>query len=229
MKHPSRSTRLRTLQMLLILPMLLAGLLAACSSAQEPADRYDYGRADRAKLPPMTLLNHQSIMGDLLGKPAIPVKTIGILVYEDFFTMDAIGPLTMLSQLPNARVRLIRFGGDDVLKSGRTQIRVPTAAADVNALDALLIPGGSTGTWQMAQDPQALAWIRKIDTHSRYTGSVCSGAWILGATGLLQGRKATTNWYRARQMMDLYGSEFTPARYMSDGKYWTSAGVSADM
>lgn len=456
MKHPSRSTRLRTLQMLLILPMLLAGLLAACSSAQEPADRYDYGRADRAKLPPMTLLNHQSIMGDLLGKPAIPVKTIGILVYdgadtmetiapmvvfselmdvkleyvglhpgkvstslaemmvehtiddidqldvlvvpggsragleaalrhetlmpwlkridagtrltagvgygsvilaragllqnrriafdwpdaeanatalgsvydparyahdgkywtsgrstaaidmslamlqaiagprhtqaamldleydpappfaggtpettpaalieaqsprsyrlgelslldvpgsaassmektfdigilvyEDFFTMDAIGPLTMLSQLPNARVRLIRFDGDDVLKSGRTQIRVPTAAADVNALDALLIPGGSTGTWQMAQDPQALAWIRKIDTHSRYTGSVCSGAWILGATGLLQGRKATTNWYRAGQMMDLYGAKFTPARYVSDGKYWTSAGVSA--
>ncbi len=461
MRHHPRSTRLRMLQMLLVLPILLAALLAACSSAQEPADRYDYGRAGRAKLPPMTLLNHQSIMGDLLGKPTIPVKTIGILVYdgadtmetiapmvvfselmdvkleyvglhsgkvstslaemmvehtiddidqldvlvvpggsragleaalsnealtpwlkridagtrltagvgygsvilgragllqnkriafdwpdaeanttalgsvydparythdgkywtsgrstaaidmslamlqaiagqrhtqaamldleydpappfaggtpettpaalleaqssrsyrlgelslldlpvaaasgtatspaekafdigilvyEDFFTMDAIGPLTMLSQLPDARVRLIRFGGDDVLKSGRTQIRVPTAAADVNALDALLIPGGSTGTWQMAQDPQALAWIRKIDQHSRYTGSVCSGAWILGATGLLEGRKATTNWYRARQMMDLYGAKFTPVRYVSDGKYWTSAGVSA--
>src|SRR5690606_35059407 len=51
--------------------------------------------------------------------------------------------------------------------------------------------------------------------------------WVLGAAGLLKGRQASTNWYRAGQMMDRYGATFSNGRYTIDGKYWTSAGVSA--
>jgi transcriptional regulator GlxA family with amidase domain len=152
---------------------------------------------------------------------------IGILVYDGFFTLDAIGPLAVFSQLNNAEVQLIRFGDSEEIRSGRTRLIVPQSISDISALDLLVIPGGSDGTWRMVQNAEVINWIRMIDTNSSYTTSVCTGSWILGATGLLQDRMATTNWYRASQMMELFGAQFEPVRYTSDGKYWTSAGVSA--
>lgn len=154
---------------------------------------------------------------------------VGVMVYPDFFTLDVIGPLAVLSQLPGANVRLVRYGDKEKIKSGRSRFIVPTSIADVEKLDVLVVPGGSTGTWDITQDSKALDWIRKIDAQSRYTSSVCTGSWILGAAGLLEGRKATTNWYRAEQMMTHYGASFVPERYVQDGKYWTSAGVSAGL
>src|SRR5690606_1085857 len=68
---------------------------------------------------------------------------------------------------------------------------------------------------------------KHIDHNSRLTSSVCTGSWVLGTAGFLKGRHASTNWYRASQMMERYGAQFTGERYTIDGKYWTSAGVSA--
>jgi transcriptional regulator GlxA family with amidase domain len=152
---------------------------------------------------------------------------VGILVYDGFFTLDVIGPLAVLSQLKDAQVRLIGVGDQKEIKSGRTRLRVPISTSEVKALDMLLIPGGSSGTWEMVKNPEVLEWVRTIDSHSRYTTSVCTGSWVLGAAGLLQDRKASTNWYRSSQMMERFGAKFEPVRYTSDGKYWTSAGVSA--
>lgn len=158
-----------------------------------------------------------------------PRLRVGILVYDGFFTLDAIGPLAVLSELQHADVQLIRTGTADAVRSGRTELVVTNAMTDVDALDVLLVPGGSTGTWTMTEDDAVLAWIRRIDERSRYTTSVCTGSWVLGAAGLLRGRSATTNWYRAGQMLHRYGARFTPERYVRDGKYWTSAGVSAGL
>jgi putative intracellular protease/amidase len=159
--------------------------------------------------------------------PDMPALEVGILVYPNFFTLDAIGPLAVLSDTPGVNVRLIRHGGEELIKSGRTRLHVPITTNEVSRLDVLVVPGGSDGTWALTQDAQAKNWIRQIDSHSRVTASVCTGSWVLGAAGLLEGHRATTNWYRARQMMDHYGAKFEPKRYVSDGKYWTSAGVSA--
>jgi transcriptional regulator GlxA family with amidase domain len=74
-----------------------------------------------------------------------------------------------------------------------------------------------------------LNWIRKIDKKSIYTASVCTGGWILGATGLLNGKKASTNWYRADEFMKKYGATYSNERYTQDGKYWTAAGVTAGL
>jgi transcriptional regulator GlxA family with amidase domain len=104
---------------------------------------------------------------------------------------------------------------------------VPLSIADVSTLDLLLVPGGSDGTWEMVQNSEVLEWIQMIDANSRYTTSVCTGSWVLGSAGLLENRQATTNWYRAGQMMERFGAKFQPVRYIADGKYWTSAGVSA--
>lgn len=164
-------------------------------------------------------------------EPAAPAAAapleVGILVYPDFFTLDAIGPLAALSGVEGLNVRLIRYGETEKVKSGRTIFYVPTSTREVSRLDVLIVPGGSTGTWDLSQDAQARRWIVDIDANSRVTASVCTGSWVLGAAGLLQGRRATSNWYRARQVMQHYGASFEPKRYVSDGKYWTSAGVSA--
>ena len=72
-------------------------------------------------------------------------------------------------------------------------------------------------------------WIRQIDKTSTYTTSVCTGAWILGATGLLKDKNATTNWYEAEAMLTKFGATFVNDRFVQDGKYWTSAGVTAGM
>lgn len=161
--------------------------------------------------------------------PAGPPVRIGILVYDGFFTLDAIGPLAMLSQLDGVSVELIRRGDSPVVRSGRTRLQVATAINDVDALDVLIVPGGADGTWALGQDDDALAWIRRIHEGSRVTASVCTGSWVLGEAGLLQGRRATSNWYRASDMMARYGATFVSERYVRDGKLWTSAGVSAGL
>ncbi|MBK7115906.1 MAG: DJ-1/PfpI family protein [Proteobacteria bacterium] len=162
-----------------------------------------------------------------LPAAAGPALEVGILVYPNFFTLDAIGPLAVLSDTPGVNVKLIRHGGEEVIKSGRTRLHVPITTNDVSRLDVLIVPGGSDGTWALTQNAAAKDWIRQIDADSRVTASVCTGSWVLGATGWPKGHRGTTNWYRARQMMEHYGATFETRRYVNDGKYWTSAGVSA--
>lgn len=151
---------------------------------------------------------------------------IGILVYEGFFTLDAIGPLAVLSQLDNAEVQLISAEKEKI-KSGRSYFHVPQTIGNVEQLDILLIPGGADKTWELSKNEKILAWVKKMDAQTQITASVCTGSAILGSAGFLKGRKATTNWYRAQQMLERYGAEFIHERYVTDGKYWTSAGVSA--
>jgi transcriptional regulator GlxA family with amidase domain len=107
------------------------------------------------------------------------------------------------------------------------QLIVDSSFADITSLDILVIPGGAIETLMLTQDTVTLNWIKEIDKTTKYTTSVCTGSWILGATGLLEGKNATSNWYRGEEMMKMYGAKFKEERYVQDGKYWTSAGVSA--
>ncbi|MEM9364133.1 MAG: DJ-1/PfpI family protein [Bacteroidota bacterium] len=114
-----------------------------------------------------------------------------------------------------------------VVSSDKVTFQVDYGIEDIDQLDMLVIPGGFIDTYQATQDEELLEWIRKIDKNSKYTVSVCTGAWLLGAAGLLEGKKATTHWYKAKQNLAKYGADFVEKRYVTDGKYWTSAGVSA--
>jgi putative intracellular protease/amidase len=75
-----------------------------------------------------------------------------------------------------------------------------------------VVPGGALETAMQTQDPAVLAWIQKMDKTTIYTASVCTGAWILGAADLLKGKKATTHWYRAKEMLTRYGAKFQKSR-----------------
>jgi transcriptional regulator GlxA family with amidase domain len=190
----------------------------------------DFMQADMLQVDGLNILNDKQIinLSSNLINSSITTKidTIGILAYDGFFTLDVLGPLTTLSLLPNTTVLLIGQGENEV-KSGRSIFKLNGNIATIKHLDMVLVPGGSSGTWKTAQDTAVTNWIKTIDKNSVYTTSVCTGAWVLGEAGLITGKSATTHWYRKTEMLNKYQANTQNLRYVQDGKYWTSAGVSA--
>ena len=181
----------------------------------------------KAKLPEqVTQDNHSWIMDAILGKPKREIKSIGILVYDGVNDLDFTGPRYVLGQ-SGAKTRLIGVKPGPIKTVMGVQVIPDTTIDEVKQLDILVVPGGFTGTIEAAYDPKVLDWIRAIDKTTTYTASVCTGGWILGATGLLEGKRATTNWYRREEFLKKYKAIPTNERYVHDGKYWTAAGVTA--
>ncbi len=157
------------------------------------------------------------------------IKSVGILVYNGVNSLDVFGPYYVLGQLMGIERKLIAIEPGKVKTVMGIEI-LPNATIDeVDSLDLLVIPGGFRGAIEAAYDEKVHQWIRDIDKTTTYTTSVCTGGWILASTGLLEGKKATTNWYDAENMLNKYGATFVNERYTNDSKYWTSAGVTAGM
>lgn len=172
--------------------------------------------------------NHSWVMDAILGKPKKQLKNIGILVYDGVNDLDFMGPRYVLGQV-GANVQLIALKPGNIKTVMGVEV-VPTTVIDsVSTLDILVIPGGFTGTVQAAYDEKLHQWIRKIDQTTSYTAAVCTGVWVLGATGLLEGKRASTNWYREEEFLKKYKAIPANERFTQDGKYWTSAGVTAGM
>lgn len=170
---------------------------------------------------------HNKMMEILYTPPKVPIKKIGILLYDGYNTLDAMGPYHTLAEIMGAKVFFVAKKRGIVKNQRGLEIKVDSSFADVKTLDILVIPGGAIETLMLTQDTVTLNWIKAIDISTKYTTSVCTGSWVLGATGLLKGKNATSNWYRGEEMISMYGANFKEERYVKDGKYWTSAGVSA--
>ena len=155
------------------------------------------------------------------------VKTVGILLYDGYAVLDAMGPYHVLSEMMGTNVFFVGRNKGLITTANGLKIQCDTSIAEVKQLDILLIPGGLTTTYQATKDTALLNWIKAIDEHSKYTTSVCTGAWILGATGLLKDKEATTHWYGKKLLASEYGAKVEDKRFVKSGKYWTSAGVSA--
>jgi transcriptional regulator GlxA family with amidase domain len=110
--------------------------------------------------------------------------------------------------------------------TGAFTIRTEHSLSDVPRPDVFVVPGGSAGTFAAARDEEILAWVREAHAHSTFSTSVCTGSLILGAAGLLKGRKATTHW-AARSLLAEHGATYTAERVVRAGKIVTAAGVSA--
>ena len=178
-------------------------------------------------------VNNQPItnMDELMSRqpnPNVNVNGIGIYVYDGMFSLDALGPYQVFKTAGLKTFFIAKAKGPITMSNGIT-ITVGKSIDEVTQLDVLLIPGGAGGTAMQTIDPEVLAWIQKIDQTSIYTTSVCTGAWILGAAGLLEGKDASTHWYRANEMLTKFGADYTGKRWTQDGKYWTSAGVTAGL
>jgi transcriptional regulator GlxA family with amidase domain len=157
-----------------------------------------------------------------------PGPRIGILLYDGFSLLDPTGPAELLSRLPGAKVTMLAEHRGPVRTDTRqVSVLAERSVAEVDRLDVLLVPGaGNRGTVAAMQNPVLLDWIRRIDRHTAWTTSVCTGALILGAAGLLRDR-ATTYWASASYLESTFGVQYVPERYVRVGKVITAAGVSA--
>jgi transcriptional regulator GlxA family with amidase domain len=173
--------------------------------------------------------HHVNSMELFFGKPKHDIRSIGILVYDGVNDLDLMGPRYVLGQAMGVKTQLIALKPGSIKTVMGVEIIPNTTIDSVSQLDILIIPGGFTGTIEAAYNPTLHDWIRKIDKTTKYTGAVCTGVWVLGATGLLENKRASTNWYREEEFLTKYKAIPANERFTQDGKYWTSAGVTAGM
>jgi transcriptional regulator GlxA family with amidase domain len=151
---------------------------------------------------------------------------IAILIFEKLTALDAIGPYEVLRSVPDWEVKFVApHQGPIRTDSGALGLNADYSLDEVDAADVVLVPGGE-GNRPLLSDDAVLAWLRQIDAGSRWTTSVCTGSLVLGAAGLLRGRRATSNWLFLDRLAD-FGAEPVPGRYVEDGKLLTAAGVTA--
>jgi len=151
---------------------------------------------------------------------------IAILLFDGITALDAVGPYEVLSRLPGAQVRFVAPAvGPQQCDTGAVLLTTEHVLADVTSPDIVVIPGGP-GTRHLVTDAELLDWIRTVHQTSTWTTSVCTGALLLGAAGILAGQPATTHW-RAMDELAAYGARATTARVVEAGKIITAAGVSA--
>jgi transcriptional regulator GlxA family with amidase domain len=152
---------------------------------------------------------------------------IAIALYPGFTALDAIGPYNVFANLPGAEVVLVaEHAGRLDDDNGLLHIDVEHTLADVPAPDVLLVPGGLITRRLAAAGGPLIEWVRSAHEHTTWTTSVCTGALVLGAAGVLQGRTAVTHWHAAPHLA-AYGATATEQRVVFDGKVVTAAGVSA--
>ena len=156
-------------------------------------------------------------------------RTVGIVLFDQFELLDVFGPAEMLG-LPKSRFRLQMIGPDkEPVTSAQGPRVVPDGAfSDVEKLDLVLVPGGM-GTRKEVENTDLLAWLRHIAVGAEYVASVCTGSALLARAGVLDGRRATSN-KSAFEWVCSQGPKVDwvkKARWVEDGKFWTSSGVSA--
>ena len=147
------------------------------------------------------------------------------LVFDGLTALDAVGPLEVLARLPGAQLRLVAPARGSIRTDGCFTLQVEDDLESVTQADLLLVPGGF-GTRRLMTDQRVLEWLRAVDRTSQITASVCTGALLLAAAGLLKGRRANTHW-AVREQLAKFGALPVPDRYVRDGKYACAAGVSA--
>ncbi len=149
----------------------------------------------------------------------------GFLLFPRLTQLDMTGPFEVLRNLPGAEVHLIWKNREPVTAEGGLAI-VPTATfADCPPLDLICVPGG-TGINALLTDRETLDFLRRVAPSARYVTSVCTGALVLGAAGLLRGKRATTHW-TALELLREFGAEPVEARVVIDGNVITGGGVTA--
>jgi len=151
---------------------------------------------------------------------------IAVLLFEGFTMLDAVGPLEVLSLLPGAEIKVTAKAAGIVWPDNQAiPFVAPYCLADVQAADVLLIPGGP-GASSIEMDTDVLDWVRQIDASTQWTCSVCTGALILAAAGLLVGKEATTHWGVLPRLAE-FGATPVSKRWVEQDKIITAAGVSA--
>ncbi|KRB80682.1 dimethyladenosine transferase [Sphingomonas sp. Root710] len=164
----------------------------------------------------------------LAPQPSHKPKKIGIVLFDGFETLDVFGPVEMWGRLPDYEMVMVSQHGGPVKSAQGIETIAPLSFANAPQFDILMVPGGA-GTRTEVNNPELLAFLRKQDHGTEWTTSVCTGSALLAKAGILDGRKATSNKlaFRWAASQSDKVSWQTHARWVIDGKYISSSGVSA--
>lgn len=159
------------------------------------------------------------------------MRMLGVLLFPEFELLDAFGPLEIFGHRLLAhhyRVTTVALEPGPVASAQGPRAMADHGFGDCPPLDALLVPGGM-GTRREVDDPRIVRWVGLAADASQLVASVCTGAALLARAGVLDERRATTN-KRAFDWVVTQGPRVDwvrKARWVEDGKIWTSSGVSA--
>jgi transcriptional regulator GlxA family with amidase domain len=167
-----------------------------------------------------------------------PVRVIDVLTYPAVQLLDVTGPVQvfasandLVARAGGARpyaLRVVAQGGEGVTASAGVALAAGPLTEPGEALDTLLVAGGE-GAEAAAQNPALVEWVRERATQARRVASVCTGAFLLAAAGVLDGRRAATHWMYCAKLAQRFPAvrvEPDPI-FVCDGSVWTSAGVTA--
>lgn len=157
--------------------------------------------------------------------------SIGVVLFPDFELLDVFGPLEMYGMLPESfEICMVAEKGDEIASNQGPKSVVEYKFSEERQYDILLVPGGK-GTRRQVDNPVLLEWLRSQSAGAKYVTSVCTGSALLAKSGLLENMQATTN-KEAYAWATSYGDKVNwqkEARWVEDGKFFTSSGVSAGM
>lgn len=150
---------------------------------------------------------------------------IGLLLFPKVQQLDLTGPHEVFAAIPDARVHLVARDRQPVAASSGLVLTPDVDFAGCPPLDILCVPGGA-GVNALLEDAAVLDFLRRQAAGARFVTSVCTGALVLGAAGLLRGRRATTHW-NAQDLLPHYGAIPVAERVVRDGNLMTGGGVTA--
>ena len=151
--------------------------------------------------------------------------TIGLLLFPRLTQLDMTGPFEVFKRLPGAEVHLIWKTLDPVHADSGLGLLPTTTMAGCPALDVICVPGGP-GVGALMEDEEVQSFLRKAAGTAKYVTSVCTGSLVLGAAGLLEGKRATSHWM-SRPFLKSFGAEPVDERVVTDGNVITGGGVTA--
>jgi cyclohexyl-isocyanide hydratase len=154
-------------------------------------------------------------------------RLIGMLIFPRLTQLDMTGPYEVLARLPNTKVHLIAHSLDAVTTDRGMMILPTVTFADCPQLDVIMVPGGP-GQQDLMEDSMVLEFLRRQARGARYITSVCTGSLVLGAAGLLKGRRATCHW-AALEHLKALGAIPVSERVVIDGNIVTGAGVASGL
>jgi transcriptional regulator GlxA family with amidase domain len=157
-------------------------------------------------------------------------RTIAVVLYPGLAALDFIGPLQVLKTLEQFQPRyktVVVAARKEPVGSDVPMLMIPDATfEEVPQPYAIVVPGGRMPTVRAMSDPVMRAYLRTAAESAEIVASVCTGSLILASLGLLDGRKATTNWFWYG-LLGQFGVRYVQERWVEDGKFIMSAGVSA--
>jgi len=150
---------------------------------------------------------------------------IGLLAFPNVQQLDLTAPYEVFAMIPGATVHLVAAGLEPIVSATGLVLTPTVRMADCPALDVLCVPGG-VGVNALMTDREVLAFVRERAAAARFVTSVCTGALVLGAAGLLRGRRATTHW-ASLDLLAAFGAIPVAERVVRDGNLLTGGGVTA--